>query len=85
MPDPVGSVANPFVMLVKFRQFLVLGVVAGTALLSSCEQQKPAATAPGKPAATAEARYECPMSCAGSQSTQPGKCPTCGMDLEKKS
>jgi len=28
--------------------------------------------------------YECPMGCEGSKSTKPGKCPTCGMDLEKK-
>ncbi|HEX8657810.1 MAG TPA: heavy metal-binding domain-containing protein [Hymenobacter sp.] len=25
------------------------------------------------------------MGCAGSQSAKPGKCPVCGMDLEKKS
>ena len=58
--------------------------------LSSCEGQKPAAaTAPAAatPAATpvAEARYECPMGCAGSQSSKPGKCPTCEMELVKKS
>jgi uncharacterized protein (DUF305 family) len=29
-------------------------------------------------------RYECPMHCAGSESAQPGKCPTCAMDLVKK-
>jgi len=28
--------------------------------------------------------YECPMACEGSRSAQPGKCPVCGMDLEKK-
>ncbi len=64
---------------------------AATLLLSGCET-KPAATAApteaanaAAPAAAAEARYECPMGCAGSQSTAPGKCPTCGMELEKKS
>jgi uncharacterized protein (DUF305 family) len=28
--------------------------------------------------------YECPMNCEGSKSDKPGKCPVCGMDLEKK-
>ncbi|UYZ65263.1 DUF305 domain-containing protein [Hymenobacter weizhouensis] len=28
--------------------------------------------------------YECPMGCEGSQSTKPGKCPTCEMELVKK-
>ena len=62
-------------------------------LLSSCGEQKPAATtsaapAPvGKPATipAGEVRYECPMGCAGSLSTKPGKCPVCKMELEKKS
>ncbi|ALW86920.1 hypothetical protein AUC43_18645 [Hymenobacter sedentarius] len=63
----------------------------GALLASSCEHQKPAATAtpasPAKPGATpaVEARYECPMGCAGSQSTKPGKCPVCEMELVKKS
>ena len=65
-------------------------------VLSSCgDSQKPAAsTAPAAtpaaapaPAAApvAEARYECPMGCAGSQSAKPGKCPVCKMELVKKS
>jgi len=33
---------------------------------------------------TAQAAYVCPMGCAGSESDRPGKCPTCGMDLEKR-
>ena len=63
--------------------------------LSSCgDSQQPAATtapaATAKPAAASgapvtEARYECPMGCAGSQSSKPGKCPVCEMELEKKS
>ncbi|WP_400191902.1 heavy metal-binding domain-containing protein [Hymenobacter sp. B81] len=32
---------------------------------------------------TGTTSYVCPMRCEGSQSTQPGKCPVCGMDLEK--
>ena len=33
---------------------------------------------------TSAALYECPMGCKGSQSTKPGKCPTCEMELVKK-
>lgn len=40
-----------------------------------------------EPAATTEAgqqlAYICPMGCEGSASDKPGKCPECGMDLEK--
>ena len=66
---------------------MVALLVAGALTLSSCEGPKPAAKAPAAPAAPAAttARYECPMKCANSQSATPGKCPTCGMDLEKKS
>ncbi len=35
-------------------------------------------------AKAASAAYECPMQCAGSASDKPGKCPVCGMNLEKK-
>ena len=63
---------------------MVALLVAGALTLSSCEGPKPAAKVPAAPAATT-ARYECPMKCANSQSATPGKCPTCGMDLEKKS
>ncbi len=74
-------------MFSAFRPFLFSALGAATLCLSSCgESQKPAATT--GPAATtpvAEARYECPMGCAGSQADKPGKCPTCGMELEKKS
>ena len=76
-------------MFLKIPTFTLTALCAATLLLSSCEGQKPAAaTAPvTKAAATpvAEARYECPMSCAGSQSSKPGKCPTCEMELVKKS
>ncbi|UOQ96835.1 hypothetical protein MUN81_16490 [Hymenobacter sp. 5317J-9] len=74
-------------MRFSLRAIFFLGLSASSLLLSSCEQQKPATAAPATTTtpATAEARYECPMGCAGSQSSKPGKCPTCGMDLEKKS
>ena len=71
--------------------FLLSAACATVLLLSSCEGQKPAtttpaATAPATPAQpTAEVLYECPMGCAGSQSAKPGKCPTCEMELVKKS
>jgi hypothetical protein len=77
-------------MRLKFRTFLFSALGASIVALSGCgESQKPAATAaeatkPGTVPAV-EARYECPMGCAGSQSNKPGKCPTCEMDLEKKS
>lgn len=79
-------------MILSFRSFLFAACGAAILSLSSCgDSQKPAASATPaaapKPAVTpvAEARYECPMGCAGSQSTKPGKCPTCEMDLVKKS
>lgn len=73
-------------MLSTLRATFVLGLSAGLLLLSGCEQQKPAANAAAAPAApTAQARYECPMGCAGSQSSKPGKCPVCEMELVKKS
>ncbi|MFD2720705.1 heavy metal-binding domain-containing protein [Hymenobacter monticola] len=72
-------------MLSSLRATFVLSLSAGL-LLSSCEQHKPATTTPAAPAApTAQARYECPMGCAGSQSSKPGKCPVCEMELVKKS
>jgi hypothetical protein len=75
-------------MLSYVRPFLLSAFGAAILSLSSCgESQKPAAaTAPAAaPAPAVEARYECPMGCAGSQSNKPGKCPTCEMELEKKS
>ena len=77
-------------MFPKIPAFLLAALCSAPLLLSSCESQKPAAAAAPAtttPAATpvAEARYECPMGCAGSQSRKPGKCPTCEMELVKKS
>lgn len=75
-------------MFFKISAFLLAALCTATLLLSGCEGQKPAAAVPvTKPAATpvTEARYECPMGCAGSQSSKPGKCPVCEMELVKKS
>ena len=83
-------------MFASFRLFLLSACGAAILGLSSCgDTQKPAASAgaeaAAKPAASpaaapvTEARYECPMGCAGSQSAKPGKCPVCEMELVKKS
>ncbi|MCI1189099.1 hypothetical protein MON38_16870 [Hymenobacter sp. DH14] len=83
-------------MFASFRLFLFSACGAAMLGLSSCgdSQQPAASTSPdaavapaAKPAAApvTEARYECPMGCAGSQSAKPGKCPVCEMELEKKS
>ncbi|QHL89424.1 hypothetical protein GU926_11830 [Nibribacter ruber] len=47
--------------------------------------ETPAATAASDTTATSTTQmaYICPMECKGSASMQPGKCPVCGMDLEK--
>ena len=79
------------IMLFNMCRFILPALCVTASLLSSCESKQPAAAAAPasteKPAAApaVEARYECPMNCAGSQSTKPGKCPVCEMDLEKKS
>ncbi|MCB2378004.1 hypothetical protein LGH70_10455 [Hymenobacter sp. BT635] len=73
----------------KKSLYLPIMLLFGGALLGSCEQKaasKTVATPESTVAPKArEAVYECPMQCKGSQSTAPGKCPVCGMDLEKKS
>ena len=85
-------------MFLKTRPFIAILLIASASLLSSCGSRKPVATvaaptatpvatspaAPGQPGVVpAAARYECPMRCAGSQSSAPGKCPVCDMALEK--
>ncbi|MDO7846106.1 heavy metal-binding domain-containing protein [Hymenobacter sp. M29] len=72
-------------MLSHLRAILILVSSVSLLLLGSCEQQKPAATAPAAATPAVQARYECPMGCAGSQSNKPGKCPVCEMELVKKS
>ena len=83
-------------MFASFRSFFFSACGVALLGLSSCsDSQKPAASASpeaaapaaAKPATTpvVEARYECPMGCAGSQSAKPGKCPVCEMELVKKS
>ncbi|MCC2547447.1 DUF305 domain-containing protein [Hymenobacter sp. BT175] len=48
------------------------------------QQLKDWQTKNGSKASTSAAAYECPMRCEGSQSSKPGKCPVCEMDLVKK-
>lgn len=82
-------------MLASFRLFFFAACGAAVLGLSSCGNSQPATAEAAAPATTAtpaattapvtEARYECPMGCAGSQSSKPGKCPVCEMELVKKS
>jgi P-type Cu+ transporter len=44
--------------------------VFGTTVMTSCNGGK-------------KEVYECPMKCEGKTFDKPGKCPVCGMDLEK--
>lgn len=82
-----------FIMFASFRSFFFAASGAAILGLSSCGNSQPATAETAAPAAAAkpaaapvtEARYECPMGCAGSQSSKPGKCPVCEMELEKKS
>lgn len=79
---------------------LLLATLCTSALLlGSCNSEKPADTSATAPAAApaspdqsaqpagqpapAAVRYECPMN-DGGQSSAPGQCPKCGMDLVKK-
>lgn len=59
---------------------LAIGLVGGVA----CTEQKPS-TEESQTTSTkiTDKAYICPMKCEGSASDQPGKCPVCGMDLEK--
>lgn len=60
-------------------------LAAGLAGFAGCSQEKTTQeTTETTPAAkVTDFAYICPMHCEGSSSNQPGKCPVCGMDLEK--
>lgn len=47
--------------------------VFGTTVITSCKGEKK----------DTAAVYECPMKCEGKTFNEPGKCPVCGMGLEK--
>jgi rubrerythrin len=71
----------------------VAALVAVSSCNSSSSTEQPAtAGTPELEAATADSAsaaqtqqmaYVCPMNCENSASMEPGKCPVCGMDLER--
>ncbi|RNI23678.1 heavy metal-binding domain-containing protein [Rufibacter latericius] len=75
--------------------FLAWAILLGSlASVSSCNSssttEQPAGTTAQQGAATdstatatKQMAYICPMECEGSASMDPGKCPVCGMDLQK--
>ena len=69
-----------------FFVLALLVTLAGAACQGQSAQQQHSPTATEPAAATADSQqlaYICPMQCEGSASDKPGKCPVCGMDLEK--
>jgi len=70
---------------------LFLPVLVAASLLTGCNgasqsnQSESGAAKVAPTPAPAETRYMCPMGCEGSESSKPGRCPVCDMDLEKKS
>ncbi|WP_426492500.1 heavy metal-binding domain-containing protein [Hymenobacter sp. 102] len=66
----------------KVRTAIVSLKAKGKSLSARFEKLDAAAVKTGK---AVSAAYICPMECAGSASTKPGSCPTCGMALVKKS
>jgi hypothetical protein len=65
----------------------LLATLAGAACQGKSAPEAQHTQTPAEPAAATQASqqlaYICPMACAGSASDKPGKCPVCGMDLEK--
>ncbi|MFC6996452.1 heavy metal-binding domain-containing protein [Rufibacter roseus] len=68
-------------LLVAIAAFGIFAFSTGCSTAS--EQDKADATHAQHDAATEQMAYICPMKCEGSASMEPGKCPVCGMDLEK--
>jgi len=65
-------------------------MLAAATALTSCNSpsantaEKAEASATQEPShQVAAAAYRCPMGCEGSESSKPGKCPVCGMELER--
>ena len=66
----------------KIARSLVLVLSLGGAV--ACTQQQPAHEESHTTSTKiTDKAYICPMYCENSASDQPGKCPVCGMDLEK--
>ena len=65
------------------KQALILSAafIAGSVMFISCGgEEKKSAPAPVQ---TVKAEYKCPMKCSEQAFDKPGKCPECGMVLEK--
>ena len=61
-----------------------LVLVLGLGGAAACTQQQPAHEESHTTSTKiTDKAYICPMYCENSASDQPGKCPVCGMDLEK--
>jgi Cu2+-exporting ATPase len=61
---------------------LILGLHALTLLMvSGCSQSDK--TSEQTPAQEVKEQYQCPMKCSEEKFDKAGKCPVCGMDLEK--
>lgn len=58
-------------------------MLAAATALASCGSQPTNTDPPAAEALARPAAYFCPMECEGSASDKPGKCPVCGMALEK--
>jgi uncharacterized paraquat-inducible protein A len=50
----------------------------------NCKERIAAAKADSLKNGATAAAYDCPMHCEGAKSDKAGKCPKCGMDLEKQ-
>lgn len=68
-----------------FFMLALLVTLAGAACQgkSAPEAQQSQSTAEPAAADSQQLAYICPMKCEGSASDKPGKCPVCGMDLER--
>lgn len=64
----------------KLKVFVIGLAVAGIGLFASCSGGAKKDAAEQK---VAKEQYKCPMNCTEEVFDQPGKCPVCGMDLEK--
>jgi hypothetical protein len=61
---------------------LVVSLAGASCKGTPAAEEHNAETSAGQEASQ-QLAYICPMRCEGSASDKPGKCPVCGMDLEK--
>jgi hypothetical protein len=62
---------------------LLAGLAAAACNSTPVQEEQQTETTTQQAAADSSLAYICPMACEGSASSQPGKCPVCGMDLQK--